>query len=164
MSEIEITIRPYKEGDFQEVLDLITSIQKTEFRVANIQDEQLGLLDINNYYSNGASGFWVAVTSDKIVGTIALLDITGKAAALQKMFVAFHCRGAVSGVSIKLLTHLFQKAQTRGVQDIFLGTTAALSAAHRFYEKHGFVRYSKTDLPSRFPIIAEDSRFYHISI
>jgi N-acetylglutamate synthase-like GNAT family acetyltransferase len=164
MPEIEITIRLYEHGDLQAVSDLIINIQKTEFDISISPDDQLDLTDINNYYSKGSSGFWVAVASDKIVGTIALLDITKDTAALQKMFVAVDYRGAVTGVANKLLAHLFNEAQTQGIRDIFLGTAATLSAAHRFYEKHGFIRYSKTDLPSRFPITAIDSRFYHKSV
>jgi len=164
MSEIELTIRPYEDSDLQAVSDLIINIQKSEFSITVSHGCQLSLDDVNDYYSKGYSSFWVAVSSDRIVGTIALLDITDKAAALQKMFVAVDHRGSISGVANKLLTHLLYEAQTRGVRDIYLGTAAALDAAHRFYEKHGFVRYSKTDLPSRFPIMAMDSRFYHKSI
>jgi N-acetylglutamate synthase-like GNAT family acetyltransferase len=164
MSEIELTIRPYEDGDLQAVSDLIINIQKSEFSITVSHVSQLSLDDVNDYYSKGYSNFWVAVSSDRIVGTIALLDITDRAAALQKMFVAVDYRGSISGVANKLLTHLLYEAQTRGVRDIYLGTAATLDAAHRFYEKHGFVRYSKTDLPSRFPIMAIDSRFYHKSI
>jgi N-acetylglutamate synthase-like GNAT family acetyltransferase len=164
MSEIEITIRPYEDGDLLAVSDLIINIQKTETNITISQDRHMALTDINDYYSKGSSGFWVAVECDKIVGTIALLDITENAAALQQMFVAVHYRGTISGVANKLFTHFCYEAQTCGVRDIFLGTTADLYAAHRFYEKHGFVRYSKTDLPSRFPIVATDTRFYYKSI
>jgi N-acetylglutamate synthase-like GNAT family acetyltransferase len=164
MSEIEITIRPYEGGDFQAVSDLISNIQKTELGITINQDSKLVLADIKDFYSKGSSGFWVALESDKIIGTIALLDITRNAAALQKLFVIYRYRGTVSGVANKLLNHLLYEAQTRGVRDIFLGISADLSAAHQFYEKHGFIRYSKTDLPSRFPIKAIDSRFYHRSI
>ena len=164
MSEIELTIRPYEDSDLQAVSDLIINIQKSEFSIATSPGNQLSLDDVNDYYSKGYSSFWVAVSSDRIVGTIALLDITDKAAALQKMFVAVDYRSSVSGVANKLLTHLLTEAQTRGVRDIYLGTTAALDAAHSFYEKYGFVRYSKTDLPSRFPIMAIDNRFYHKSV
>jgi N-acetylglutamate synthase-like GNAT family acetyltransferase len=164
MSEIKVTIRPYMDGDFQAVSDLIINIQKTEFDITISQDDKFFLEDINEYYGKGFSGFWVALASDEVVGTIALLDLTKKTAALQKMFVALRYRGATSSIAIKLLTHFLYEAQARGFRDIFLGTTAALLAAHQFYEKNGFVRYSKTDLPSRFPIMPTDSRFYHRSI
>lgn len=161
MSEIKITIRRYEDADFQSISDLIANIHKIEFDITSTQDDKLSLTDINQYYSKGSSGFWVALVNDKIVGTIALLDITKNAAALQNMFVAADYRGTVSGVANKLLTHLLHESEAQGVRDIFLGTSTALSAAHRFYEKNGFIRYSKTDLPSRFPIMSIDSRFYH---
>ena len=164
MPEIKVTIRPYEDGDSQSILNLITNIEQNEFNITTSQDGQLPLANIKDYYSNGSSGIWVAEAGNTVVGTISLLDITNNAAALQKMFVAVDYRSSESGVANKLLTHLLNEAQTRGVRDIYLGTTAALDAAHRFYEKHGFVRYSKTDLPSRFPIMAMDSRFYHKSI
>jgi N-acetylglutamate synthase-like GNAT family acetyltransferase len=164
MSEVEISIRSCEDEDFQAISDLIFSIQKVELGVSINQDDQLDLASIKDYYGSGSSGFWVAVANDQIIGTIALLDIKKNAAALQKMFVPILFRGTVSGVANKLLTHFFYEAQMRGFQDIFLGTAANLYAAHRFYEKNGFVRYSKTDLPSRFPIKPLDSRFYHKSI
>jgi N-acetylglutamate synthase-like GNAT family acetyltransferase len=164
MSENELTIRPYEEHDFQEVSDLIINIQKAEFDININNENQLDLKDINVNYTKGYSRLWVAVSSNIIIGTIALLDITDKAAALQKIFVAVEYRGKVYGAANKLLTHLLYEAKMHGVRDIYLGTSSALNAAHRFFEKHGFVRYSKTDLPSRFPIMAMDSRFYHKSI
>ena len=163
MSEINVTIRLFEDGDFQAVSSLISDIQKAEFNIAISKDSQLSLVSINDDYGKGSSSFWVAVADDKIVGTIALLDITGNTAALQQMFVAEDYRGAISGVANKLLTHLLYEAQKSGIRDIFVGTATALSAAHRFCEKHGFIRYSKTDLPSRFPIKATDSRFYYKS-
>ena len=164
MSEAEVIIRPYEDGDSKAIKNLITNIEKTEFNITTNQDNQLIIPDINNNYISGSSSIWVAVVNDTIVGTITLLDITNNAAALQKMFVDTNFRGAISGVAKKLLAQLFYEARIRGVRDIFLGTTTTLSAAHRFFEKHNFVRYSKTDLPSRFPIMIKDSRFYHISI
>jgi N-acetylglutamate synthase-like GNAT family acetyltransferase len=164
MPEIKVTIRPYEDGDAQSILNLITNIEQNEFNITTSQDGQLPLANIKDYYSNGSSGIWVAEAGNTVVGTISLLDITNNAAALQKMFVAIGCRGTISGVAKKLLSQLFYEAQTRGVKDIFLGTSSALPAANRFFEKHDFIRYSKTDLPSRFPIMSKDSRFYHRSV
>lgn len=164
MPEVEVTIRPYKDGDFQPILELITNIEQAEFKFTTSRETQLNLSDINDYCNNGSSGIWVAEVNNTIVGTITLLDITNNAAALQRMFVAINSRGTISGVAKQLLAKLFYEARRRGVRDIFLGTRASLSAAHRFFEKHDFVRYSKTDLPSRFPIMTKDSRFYHKSI
>ena len=161
---VEITIRPYQDGDAQAISDLITNIQRTEFDINITLDEQSDLANINGFYGEGSSGFWVAAAGDKVVGTIALLDITQNDAALRKMFVASDYRGNGLGVAEKLLNHMFDQARMNGIQNIYLGTTPDFKAAHRFYEKHGFVRYSKTDLPPRFPILTVDSWFYHKSV
>jgi hypothetical protein len=42
----------------------------------------------------------------------------------------------------------------------FLGTTPRFLAAHRFYEKNGFSEVEPGDLPSTFPIMAVDKKFY----
>lgn len=161
---VNVTIRPYQDGDAPGILDLITDVQRNEFDINISLTDQPDLADIDGFYGQGSSGFWVAVAADKIVGTIALLDITQNQTALRKMFVAPDYRGKDVGVSEKLLNHLFEQARMSGVQDIYLGTTADIKAAHKLYEDHGFTRYSKTDLPARFPILTVDSWFYHKTV
>lgn len=43
---------------------------------------------------------------------------------------------------------------------IFLGTTAKFLAAHRSYEKNGFVEIAKDALPSSFSLMAVDTKFH----
>ena len=50
------------------------------------------------------------------------------------------------------------------VTRILLGTVDVLVAAHRFYEKNGFVRIDKRDLPAAFPLVAVDTRFYALTL
>jgi hypothetical protein len=47
---------------------------------------------------------------------------------------------------------------------VFLGTTPFFRAAHRFYEKHGFSQIPKQRLPSSFPIMEVDTKFYHLRV
>ena len=164
ITDVNVTIRPYQDGDTQGISDLITDLQRNEFDINISLADQPDLANIDGFYGQGSSGFWVAVAADKIVGTIALLDITQNQTALRKMFVAPDYRGKDIGVAEKLLSHLFEQARASGVQDIYLGTTADIKADHKFYENHGFARYSKTDLPTRFPILTVDSWFYHKSV
>lgn len=163
ITDVNVTIRPYQDGDTQGILDLIAGLQRNELDINSLTD-QPDLANIDGFYGQGSSGFWVAVAADKIVGTIALLDITQNQAALRNRFVAPDYRGKDVGVSEKLLNHLFEQARSSGVQDIYLGTTADIKTDHKFYENHGFARYSKTDLPARFPILTVDSWFYHKSV
>ncbi|MBN3469439.1 N-acetyltransferase [Pseudomonas savastanoi pv. phaseolicola] len=57
-----------------------------------------------------------------------------------------------------------QVVGSRGVTEMFLGTTDKFHAAHRFYEKHGFREIEKKDLPASFPLIAVDSKFYTLAL
>jgi hypothetical protein len=47
------------------------------------------------------------------------------------------------------------------VRDLFLGTIDAFVAAHRFYERNGFVQIPAADLPEAFPLMGVDTRFYY---
>ena len=45
--------------------------------------------------------------------------------------------------------------------ELYLGTTERLVAAHRFYEKNGFVQVAPESLPKAFPRMSLDTRFYY---
>jgi N-acetylglutamate synthase-like GNAT family acetyltransferase len=103
----------------------------------------------------------VALSDGEVVGTIGLRDIGNKQGALRKMFVKASHRGKEEGVASRLLEELISFAISAGVRDIFLGTTERFAAAHRFYEKNGFVQVPAAALPAAFPRMALDTRFYH---
>ena len=48
--------------------------------------------------------------------------------------------------------------------EIYLGTTDKFLAAHRFYEKNGFKRIQPELLPTQFPKMKVDSRFYRLML
>jgi GNAT superfamily N-acetyltransferase len=76
------------------------------------------------------------------------------------MFVRREYRGARHGVAERLLATLIEWSAVQRIREVFLGTTAQFLAAHRFYEKHGFVQVDRELLPAAFPIMAVDTRFY----
>ena len=47
---------------------------------------------------------------------------------------------------------------------VFLGTRPEMLAAHRFYEKHGFVRIEESELSPSFPRMRLDSIFYRFDM
>lgn len=161
-------IRPWTLADQEGVIALISGIQRGEFGLSITPQQQPDLMDIDGFYRPGAGEFWVAQAQGdaggKVVGCIALLDIGGGQAALRKMFVDAHWRGAEKGVAKALLSTLLAHARVNGVTDIFLGTTTRFVAAHRFYEKHGFARIEKGDLPPAFPVMAVDTVFYRMAL
>jgi N-acetylglutamate synthase-like GNAT family acetyltransferase len=95
-----------------------------------------------------------------VIGTIGLKDIGGQQTALRKMFVAAPYRGREFGVAAQLLSASLEDAWQRGVRAIYLDTTDKFLAAHRFYEKHGFVEVPMEELPESFPVMKVDSKFY----
>ncbi|MBP0580815.1 GNAT family N-acetyltransferase [Labrys sp. LIt4] len=160
-----IRIRRFEPADCDNILRVILPIQCEEFGIEITAGEQPDLLGITSFYQSGRGGFWVAEHEGAIIGTIGLKDIgldeVGKPqAALRKMFVAAPYRGRPHGVASRLLDHLLAGARESGVEDIFLGTTAKFLAAHRFYEKNGFAEIARHDLPTSFPLMAVDTKFY----
>lgn len=143
-----------------ETADLILSVQRDEFSFSITLDDQPDLADIASFYQRGAGNFWVALSSrQEVVGSIGLLDIGSSQAAIRKVFVHAHWRGP-AGVAATLLTTAIDWAQQHHITTLLLGTTEAFRAAHRFYEKHGFTEIDAAQLPSAFPRMALDTRFY----
>ena len=160
MTKLQEYTPVYKE----EVASLILTIQKTEFEIPVTLEQQPDLNDITNFYQSNNGNFWMALVNDKVVGTIALLDIGNGQGALRKMFVDAEYRGKQSGIGQKLLNNLFDWAKQKQFKEIFLGTTAKFLAAQRFYEKNGFIEIAKDTLPAAFPIMAVDVKFYKYSL
>lgn len=157
-------IEPFTPAWQAQVTALVLGIQRDEFGIAITAQEQPDLIDIPNFVQKGAGNFWVAFSGEKVVGTIALLDIGGGLGALRKMFVAADWRGRDKGVAMALLETLLSHARARGLDEIVLGTTAAYHAAHRFYEKTGFTEIPADSLPPTFPRIRQDSKFYRLRL
>jgi GNAT superfamily N-acetyltransferase len=76
------------------------------------------------------------------------------------MFVHRDFRGADKGTANRLLSALVDWACARGFREILLGTTSKFLAAHRFYDKTGFVEIPRSSLPSSFPIMEVDTKFF----
>lgn len=164
MSVDAIRIEPYSEGFRSQVIDLILSIQRDEFGLAITIEDQPDLMEIPEFYQTGNGNFWLALDDGRVVGTIALIDIGDKQGALRKMFVHHACRGGQPSVASRLLVALLTWCRQRGVGHLYLGTTSKYLAAHRFYEKNDFSEISKNQLPAAFPVMAVDSKFYHLKI
>lgn len=159
-----IIIRAFAPPDAASIAQLILPIQSQEFGIPITAADQPDLADIEGFYQNGAGGFWVAQVGEDIVGTIGLKDIGAGQAALRKMFVAATWRGREHRVAQGLLDTVLLESAARGISAIYLGTTAFFLAAHRFYEKNGFTRIEPEDLPTSFPRMAVDTRFYRRSL
>ena len=160
MVEIRIYENRYRQG----VIDLILPIQQTEFGIPVTIAEQPDLQTIPAFYQVDNGNFWVALQAGEVIGTIALLDIGEGRGALRKMFVDAAWRGKEYGVGQRLLETLLARAVDRSFSEILLGTTEKFIAAHKFYEKNGFIEVPKASLPAAFPVMGVDVKFYRLGL
>lgn len=160
MNEVAITV--YSDAHKNTVCDLILNIQNKEFGIPITIEQQTDLNDITRFYQTKGGNFWIAKDGDKVIGTIALLDIGNNKGALRKMFVAEAYRG--KKIAKRLLTNLLAWAKQKSFREIYLGTTEKFVTAQRFYEKNGFVEINKSDLPEQFPIMDVDVKFYKTQV
>jgi len=162
-------IEPYAPARRDEIAAFILGIQRDEFGLPITLADQPDLLNIPGFYVQGAlgpGGFWTGLDADgRVIGVIAVLNIGPGAGpnaqgqgALRKMFVARRHRG--SGLAAALLGTLCGWCAGAGIATLFLGTTDRYHAAHRFYEKQGFTRIAREELPGAFPVMAVDTVFY----
>jgi N-acetylglutamate synthase-like GNAT family acetyltransferase len=155
-----LDIRPFASEHHAEVVDLVTTIQTKEFAIPITLAEQPDLLDVPAFYRRGAGEFWVACDGARVAGTIGLVDGGDGTASLRKMFVRAEYRGAARGVARSLLDVLLAHARAHGIRTIYLGTTAPMAAAHRFYEKSGFTEITRDAMPAAASFTKVDVKFY----
>jgi N-acetylglutamate synthase-like GNAT family acetyltransferase len=166
MSEppIAISVVPYEGGRVDEIVGLILNIQRGEYGIAITAEDQPDLRSIPEFYQRGSGNFWLALHEGRLVGTIGLKDIGEGRLVLRKMFVAKAYRGPLSNAASSLLGTAVDWAKRKGTKEILLGTTEKFLAAHRFYERKGFVRIDKEKLPPSFPVMKVDTWFYKLSL
>lgn len=160
----EIRIHEFSAEYQEEILNLIVTIQQTEFEIAITAEDQPDLCNIRDFYQKNTGNFWVALFNNKVIGTISLLDIGNGRAALRKMFVDKAYRGERYQVASRLLDTLIKWAESKKIKEVYLGTTSKFLAAHRFYEKSGFWKIDKSALPGTFPVMKVDTRFYKFKL
>ncbi len=148
----------------EEIVNLIIKIQQTEFKINITAKDQPDLYNIPDFYQKDKGNFWVAVLNGEVVGTISLLDIENDRVALRKMFVKNEYRGEKYKVAELLLKNLLKWALLKEIKNIYLGTTPDFLAAHKFYEKNGFIEIEKSSLPDTFPVMKVDSKFYKFDL
>lgn len=159
-----VEIREYEQRYQTEVEQLVLPIQQVEFGVAIDRDEQPDLVDIPGTFLRGNGNFWLALRENKVVGCVGVVDISNNQVALKKMFVHRNSRGKELGISASLLDTAKKWCREKGIETILLGTTGRMTAAHRFYEKNGFVELAISQLPEGFLIVHVDTKFYRCDL
>lgn len=139
---------------------MIVDIQHGEFGVNITAEDQPDLTNIQNFYQIDNGNFWIALKHKEVVGTISLVDIGNDQVGLRKMFVKHGYRGQPLNIGQMLMDTTSKWCNEKSIKHIFLGTVPHYYAAHRFYEKNGFNRLEKNDLPKAFHLMEADKWFY----
>lgn len=156
-----IKIKVYENKYKNQVIALILYIQNFDNRVDLSLEEQPDMNDIENHYFKDDGCFWIAVNQDDdVVGTLGLMHKKGGYGVLKKFFVAKEYRGKEIGTASLLFDHLLCKAEETGIKAIVLDTPSACYGAHKFYDRHGFKRITKQELPIEYDYPDRDSYLF----
>lgn len=157
-------IEPFQHKYEPNVIDLIEHIQVGEFDIPINEAQRHELKNIPVIFQKGNGNYWVALFNNQVIGTMAALDIGHQELALRDVFVHENYRGKERGFAKQLLDTVMTWAKAHNISKIYLGTTPAFLAAHRFYEKHGFTEIRKDELPPYFPVMEVDKKFYRYDL
>ena len=153
-----IKITEFSKEYSDDIRALVVGIQRDEFGFPVNATHQPDLQHISEHYLGGLGNFWIALSNDRLVGSIGLMDLGGGQSCLRKMFVHPEFRGL--DVATLLFERLLAWAKNHHFSTMYLGTTSKYHAAHRFYEKNGFTKISAVNLPKSFPQFEIEDCFY----
>ena len=161
---MSFTILPFEPKYQSGVIELIDRIQVQEFGIPLLEGQKIELQSIEQSFQKDHGNYWVALFNEKVIGTIAVMDIGHNAFELRDVFLDKEFRSQKTEYAKKLLQTVLAWAKQCEVQTIFLGTTLAFKAAHRFYEKNGFYEIFRKDMPSYCQPMECDEKFYRIDL
>jgi len=95
-------------------------------------------------YLTDGSHFWVAEAEGRLVGMAAIKRVDAETGRLRRMRVTAARRRR--GIAQALLDTAVGFCRAHGYKRIVLDTTERQTAAHRLYERNGFVRVSERGL------------------
>jgi putative acetyltransferase len=97
---------------------------------------------IDESYHDAGGEFWVLETDGNIVGTVAAIPGNGETCELKRLYLLRPYRGR--GHGRRLIETVIEWARANGRRRIVLWSDVAFTAAHRLYEKCGFVATQNT--------------------
>ena len=151
-------IMTYQEKYKDQIINLILDIQNNEAKINLSLDEQPDLKDITSWYENGGGEFWIAVDDGTVIGTLALMNKGNGNAVLKKAFVRSDHRK--KGVLSKLYDELLAFANSKDIHTFIFDTPSVATDCHHFFEKRGYRRIAKDELPFEYHYPDRDSYVY----
>nr|WP_237182368.1 GNAT family N-acetyltransferase [Roseomonas marmotae] len=107
--------------------------------ILDVDGEVPELRALATYFAKAGGTVWVAEEEGRVVGMVATRPLgSDRAWEICKMYVEKGQRG--TGLAHRLLGGAEAHAKEAGAERLVLWTDTRFDAAHRFYEKRGFVR------------------------
>lgn len=116
-------IQPFESRYQPEVLALIEKIQVGEFNIPIEEGQRKELESISKSFQKDKGNYWIAFFNEKVIGTIAVIDIGHHAFELRDVFLDKDYRG--TGFAKKLLDNVLEWSKEYDINTIYLGTTLA---------------------------------------
>ncbi len=148
----------YQEQYRKQIIDLILHIQNDEAKINLSIDEQPDLLDIPKYYEENGGEFWIAIEDGKVIGTLALMNKGNGNAVLKKGFVRAEDRKR--GILSQLYDRLLSFAELKGITTFIFDTPSVATNCHQYFEKRGYRKILKEELPFDYTYPDRDSYLY----
>lgn len=161
-SEILMKIIEYNEKYRCQIIDLILHIQNNEAKINLTIEEQPDLLDVPSYYNKNGGSFWIAVDDEEVIGTLAFMNYGNNNAVLKKFFVRADLRNKKIGLALYQTAISYLKEN--GYKKVLLDTPSVAKASHHFYEKAGFKRIEKNEIPFHYDYPDRDSYLYLLKL
>lgn len=133
-------IRPGQDADAAGFIRLIGDCW-AEFPgcVLDVDGEVPELRALASYFGQSGGALWAAEADGALVGMVATRPLNSdQAYEICKMYVARDQRG--TGLAHRLIETAEAHARAAGARRLVLWTDTRFDAAHRFYEKRGYVR------------------------
>ena len=144
-TELNVTIRGYKQTDFDEVWNLHErALKKTNAFASGHGPWDEDLKNIPEVYDKAGGTFVIAELEGKVIGMGALKRIDAETAELKRMRVQPEYQG--QGLGTKLLELLESRAKELGYSRLILDTSLQQQAALHIYTKHGYKEYKRGEL------------------
>lgn len=149
----------YNEKYKEEIISLILNIQNQEAGINLSLHEQPDLNDVQTFYLDDGGCFWVALSKqNEVIGTIGLMNKKNGYGILKKFFVRSDYRNKKVGFNLYQVLMAFCRSNKFHV--LILDTPSVAKISHKFYEKNGFIRIEKKDLPISYNFSDRNSYLY----
>jgi GNAT superfamily N-acetyltransferase len=137
---MSVIIRHGQDGDAAGFITIIgTCWAQYPGIVFDVDAEMPELRTLASYYANRGGALWAAESEGQIAGLVATVPQTAGAWEICRVYTMPDTHG--SDLGHRLLATAEQHARDAGAERLVLWSDTRFDRAHRFYEKHGYVRH-----------------------